>query len=235
MGRYSVHTLSWIQSFPECPTNHWTAKLRAGDREPFKSARPQWIHRKTPRISRLLPYWQDCLEALIGQRVLALLMLKCASGLGRYLFQISGVVCTSFTFEQVFQEESHPQPKSSERTHHSSSGYSAASFSPLWAMILHLPGPYLNFILPLIKVNSLHSPFLRCSRGINLTNNYKDVQASLTLNRDYRKQYFCFVASCWPKLNCSLISKDDNSFIFKFPWADSHYWTRRTTICETFF
>ena len=60
-------------------------------------------------------------------------------------------------------------PNPSERTHHSSSGYSAACFSPLWPIIMYLPGPELNFILPVIKVNSLHSPFLMCSGGINLT------------------------------------------------------------------
>ena len=45
---------------------------------------------------------------LIGQWVLALLRLKCASYPGPHLLKISGVVCIPLTFEIRYQEASHP-------------------------------------------------------------------------------------------------------------------------------
>ena len=170
-------TMYWFQSFLRAQQNN---KPHSSVQDTENHSRLHGHSKNTekqPENPTSLSYWQVCLEDLIGLWVLDLINLKCASGLGPDLVQISGVYCTSLAFEPEFQEDSHTPPKPSERIHHSISGYTAACFSPLWEMILHLLGPDLNFILPVIKMNSLHSPFLRCSGGINLTHKGKGVQA----------------------------------------------------------
>ena len=98
---------------------------------------------------------------------------------------------------------------------------------PLWAMILHLPGPdfrpCLSFPhstcppLPEIKVNSSHSPLLLCSVGNNLTQIGR-VPRQLILKRYFRKQEFWFVALSWAQGNHGSLSP---MIGIKQPWEKS--------------
>ena len=68
VGSNPVLTMPRIQSFPEVLSQHPTAELRAGHREPFKPAQPQWTWGKAPGRSRLLVWLAGLpVEILIGQ------------------------------------------------------------------------------------------------------------------------------------------------------------------------
>ena len=77
VGSNPVLTMPRIQSFPEVLSQHPTAELRAGHREPFKPAQPQWTWGKAPGRSRLLVWLAGLpVETLIGQWVSPFLKVK---------------------------------------------------------------------------------------------------------------------------------------------------------------
>ena len=77
VGSNPVLTMPRIQSFPEVLSQHPTAELRAGHREPFKPAQPQWTWGKAPIRSRLLVWLAGLpVETLIGQWVSPFLKVK---------------------------------------------------------------------------------------------------------------------------------------------------------------
>ena len=77
VGSNPVLTVPRNQSFPEVLSQHPTAELRAGHREPFKPAQPQWTWGKAPIKSRLLVWMAGLpVEILIGQWVSPFLKVK---------------------------------------------------------------------------------------------------------------------------------------------------------------
>ena len=61
VGRYCVLTMSWFQSFPEVPSQHTTAELRAGQRS-IQAAHPQGTPQKGKVRARVKINQHKCLE-----------------------------------------------------------------------------------------------------------------------------------------------------------------------------
>ena len=76
VGSNPVLTMPRNQSFPEVLSQHPTAELRAGHREPFKPAQPWELLERHPEDPASLSDWHVCLETLIGQWVSPFLKVK---------------------------------------------------------------------------------------------------------------------------------------------------------------
>ena len=125
-----------------------------------------------PEDPASLSDWHVCLETLIGQWVLPLLNVKVC------FLSKAGPFPDLWSPFQLISICACPGG----RIHHSSSGYSAASSSPLWAMILTSDLAW-TFFIPLafffLKsrwVASI-SHYSSCIVGINLTQEWKGGQA----------------------------------------------------------
>ena len=173
VGSNPVLTMSRIQSFPEVLSQHPTAELRAGHREPFKPAQPQWTWGKAPGRSHLLVWLAGLpVETLIGQWVLPLLNVKVC------FLSKAGPFPDLWSPFQLISIRAFPGG----RIHHSSSGYSAASSSPLWAMILTSDLAW-TFLIALAyfflksRWVAWIAHYSSCIVGINLTQEWKGGQA----------------------------------------------------------
>jgi hypothetical protein len=213
---------------------HPTAGLRAGHRKIIQACTATAnLQKGTQKFPPLCLTGRSAWRPRLASESYPSLKLKCTSGPRSDLFLISGVVCTALAFVPVLQEKSHStQPWG--RNHHSSSGYSAACYSALWAMILYLSGPdfrpCLSFshstcLLPEIKENTLHNPLLKVQWRYQLWPRNEWVPRLLTIKRDFRKQEFCFVALCLAQRNCWFLSPDDmyqTTQGKKLEWDDKH-------------
>ena len=125
-----------------------------------------------PEDPASLSDWHVCLETLIGQWVLPLLNVNVC------FLSKAGPFPDLWSPFQLISICACPGG----RIHHSSSGYSAASFSPLWAMILTSDLAWTFFIalafffLKSRWVASI-SHYSSCIVGINLTQEWKGGQA----------------------------------------------------------
>ena len=163
--------MSQLQSLLKVPPWHPTAVLKAGQKGLFTPAlqnKPAASYPEQPSLSD----WQVRLGALIGQWVLPLLNVNVCflskTGLFpdlRSPFQLISICACP-----------------GGRIHHSSSGYSAASSSPLWAMILTSDLAW-TFLIALAyfflksRWVAWIAHYSSCIVGINLTQEWKGGQA----------------------------------------------------------
>ena len=172
VGSDPVLTMSKSQSFlrsPQCTRQ----QISEQDTENHSSLHSHSnLVERHPEDPASLSDWHVCLETLIGQWVLPLLNVKVC------FLSKAGAFPDLWSPFQLISICACPGG----RIHHSSSGYSAASSSPLWAMILtsDLAWTFLIalafFFLKSRWVASI-AHYSSCIVGINLTQEWKGAQA----------------------------------------------------------
>ena len=139
VGSNPVLTMPRIQSFPEVLSQHPTAELRAGHREPFKPAQPQWTWGKAPGQSHLLVWLAGLpVETLIGQWVSPFLKVKVCFKSRATPFPDLRCGLHYISIWASPQEDSHPSQLWG-RTHHSCGAFDYAdrlvsSWAEVWTL-----------------------------------------------------------------------------------------------------